>query len=268
MARHKEMVKTHNETKVDAVHKPYPNKSTRAGPPKKQGGQGGGPPKTDGSKCSKCGYVHRTPRCPAQGKRCNSCEGWNHFSSVCNKKTVVEDLEVRDEWSGDEEEGAHRYFLRAVECPDSDPAWFVELKVNGNTVKWNLNSGADVSVMSQETFKKMKKRPELKLISIELSSLGGAVKPVKTEFKSTKYIFRVIVLPMRIDCLMSRSVACRMGFMKKIENVEAFQGLGCLKTEPVKVFLRDDAQPYSLVEENLPITDHRKEELRRGRNHL
>ena len=115
--------------------------------------------------------------------------------------------------------------------------------------------------MSQETFKKMKKRPELKLISIELLSLGGAVKPLgqfiaKTEFKGTKYIFRVIVLPMMIDCLMSRSVACRMGFMKKIENVEAFQGLGCLKTEPVKILLRDDAQPYALVEENLPITDH------------
>ena len=69
---------------------------------------------------------------------------------------------------------------------------------------------------------------------------------------------------MKIDCLMSRSVAYRMGFMKKIENVEAFQGLGCLKTEPVKILLRDDAQPYALVEENLPITDHRKEELRRA----
>ena len=42
------------------------------------------------------------------------------------------------------------------------------------------------------------------------------------------------------------------------------QGLGCLKTEPVKILLRDDAQPYALVEENLPITDHQKEELRRA----
>ena len=115
MARHKEMVKKQNETKVDAVRKPYPNKSTSAGPPKKQGRQGGGPPKTDRSKCSKCGYVHRTPRCPAEGMRCKSCEGWNHFSSVCNKKTVIEDLEVRDEWSCDEEEGAQKYFLGAVE---------------------------------------------------------------------------------------------------------------------------------------------------------
>ena len=114
MARHKEMVETQNETKVDAVHEQYPNKSTSAGLPKKQGGQGGGPRKTDGSKCSKCGYFHRMPRCPAQGKRCNS------FG--LNKKTVVEDLEVRDEWSGDEEEGAQRYFLGAIECPDSDPA--------------------------------------------------------------------------------------------------------------------------------------------------
>ena len=259
MARHKEMVKAQNETKVDAVRKPYPNKSTSAGPPKNQGGQGGGPPKMDGSKCSKCGYVHRTPRCPADGKRCNSCKGWNHFSSVCNKKTAVEDLEVRDEGSGDEGEGDQRYFLGAVECPDSDPAWFVELDVNGNPVKWKLDSGADVSVMSQETFKKMRERPELKPISIELLSLGGAVKPLgqfiaKTKFKGTKYSFRVIVVPKMIDCLMSRSVACRMGLIKKIENVEVFQGLGCLKTQPVKILLRDDAQPYALsVARRVPI---------------
>ena len=42
-----------------------------------------------------------------------------------------------------------------------------------------------------------------------------------------------------IDCLMSRSVACRMGLIKKIENVEVFQGLGCLKMEPVKILRRD-----------------------------
>ena len=38
MAQQKEMVKAQNETKVDAVRKPYPNKLTNAGPPTKQGG--------------------------------------------------------------------------------------------------------------------------------------------------------------------------------------------------------------------------------------
>ena len=109
---------------------------------------------------------------------------------------------MRDEGSGDEGEGAQRYFLGAVECPDSDPAWFIELDVNGNPVKWKLNSGADLSVMSQETFKKMRERPQLKPISIKLSGLGGAVKPLgqfiaKTE--GTKYSFRVIVVPKMID---------------------------------------------------------------------
>ena len=177
-ARHKEMVKAQNKTKVDAVRQPHPNKSTSFRPPKKQGRQGGGPPKTDGSNCSKCSYVDRTPRCPAQGKRCNSCKGWNHSSSVCNQKTAVENLEVREEGSSDEGGGAQRYFLGAVECPDSNPVWFVELDVNGNPVKWKIGSGADVSVMSQEAFKKMRERPELKPISMELSSLGGAVKPL------------------------------------------------------------------------------------------
>ena len=128
---------------------------------------------------------------------------------------------MRDEGSGDEGEGAQTHFLGAVECPDSDPAWFVELDVNRNPVKWKLDSGANVSVMSQEMFKKMRERLELKPISIELSCLGGAVKPLgqfiaKTEFKGTKYSFRVIVVPKMIDCLMSRSVACPMSLIKKM----------------------------------------------------
>ena len=67
-----------------------------------------------------------------------------------------------------------------------------------------------------------------------------------------------------IDCLMSRSVACRMGLIKKIENVEVFQGLGCLKTEPVKILLRDDAQPYDLSVARrvpIPLLPRIKEEL-------
>ena len=37
---------------------------------------------------------------------------------------------MREEGSGDEGEGAG-----AVECPDSNPAWFIELDVNRNPVK-------------------------------------------------------------------------------------------------------------------------------------
>ena len=40
---------------------------------------------------------------------------------------------MREEGSGDEGEGAQRYFLGAVECPDRDPAWFIELEVNTKT---------------------------------------------------------------------------------------------------------------------------------------
>ena len=63
---------------------------------------------------------------------------------------------------------------------------------------------------------------------------------------------------------MSRSVACRMGLIKKIENVEVFQGLGCLKTEPVEILLREDAQPYALSVARrvlIPLLPKIKEEL-------
>lgn len=36
--------------------------------------------------CNRCGYKHLKMKCPAYGKKCNYCDGMNHFSKVCTKK--------------------------------------------------------------------------------------------------------------------------------------------------------------------------------------
>ncbi|XP_045764874.1 uncharacterized protein LOC123867071 [Maniola jurtina] len=40
--------------------------------------------------CKRCGYNHPMRKCPAYGKRCVRCNGYNHFSSQCRNHCVHE----------------------------------------------------------------------------------------------------------------------------------------------------------------------------------
>ncbi len=67
--------------------------------------------------------------------------------------------------------------------------------------------------------------------------------------------------------LLSRSTASSMGLVKRIEKVHnAFGEHGTLKTEPVKIQLKEKAQPYAVHTARrvpLPLIQKVKEELRR-----
>ncbi|CAG2227622.1 EIPR1 [Mytilus edulis] len=42
--------------------------------------------------CGNCGRRHsKQEECPAKGKKCNSCQKWNHFAQVCRSKQRVDD---------------------------------------------------------------------------------------------------------------------------------------------------------------------------------
>ena len=36
--------------------------------------------------CCKCGYSHPNAKCPAKGLQCYACNGFNHFTALCQKK--------------------------------------------------------------------------------------------------------------------------------------------------------------------------------------
>lgn len=36
--------------------------------------------------CKRCGTSHNPRKCPAYGKKCNTCGGWNHFSNCCSAR--------------------------------------------------------------------------------------------------------------------------------------------------------------------------------------
>lgn len=40
-----------------------------------------------------------------------------------------------------------------IEQPDSENEWFVNLPINGSTVEFKIDTGADITVMSQAEFR-------------------------------------------------------------------------------------------------------------------
>ena len=50
------------------------------------------------------------------------------------------------------------------------------------------------------------------------------------------------------SCLLSRDVATKMGLIVRVEEtLKEPGGVGLLRTEPVKITLRDDATAYRLI---------------------
>ena len=78
--------------------------------------------------------------------------------------------------------------------------------------------------------------------------------------------FRVVVVKTNGENLLSRTVATKLGLIKRIDEISAFSGLGTLKGEPVRITLKDGAQPYSIATPRrvpIPLLPRVEEELKR-----
>lgn len=77
---------------------------------------------------------------------CNTCNKVGHRSRVCrNRKAVSEVTEQKEQ--------LHPYFLGAVNKTDGSSAqWAIELLVGSTPVEFKINTGADVSVIQEETY--------------------------------------------------------------------------------------------------------------------
>ena len=209
-----------------------------------------------GKTCGQCGYMHRTPgpdACPAKGKQCNRCGKRGHFEKMCRltKSTVVHEVVKQPD---------ETYFCGAVNCDDTSPAWKVDLDLNdvkGQAIYFKLDSGADVSVMSKRSHNQPRPRPTLRKVNANISSPGGPLTCIgqfiaHATIRGTAYSFRVIVVQNDVENLLSRGAASKMRLISKLDTVT--EGIGCIKTEPVKLRLKEEAQPYAVtVARRVPI---------------
>ena len=219
--------------------------------------------------CGRCGFkTHTGTQCPASGKVCKKCNKKGHFATMCRSK-AIEEVDMYQEVSQEE------YFLGEVKTPspkakkNRGKPWVVTLDINTKPVQFKIDTGADISVMSEATWQDINK-PQLTKSQVCLTSPGGGLDclgefTTHTTWKGKQYSFRVAVIKGTMTkSLLSRDAAVDMGLVARIDAVSSQAAVGLMKTSPVRINLKQDAVPFCLFTARnvpFPLMDVVKKEL-------
>ena len=217
------------------------------------------------TECRNCGFVHRSSTCPAHGKTCSKCGKQNHFAKVCRSKQGGKQKYKPKEKKIHAVEKVETFFLGSVHESEKNP-WRTKIDILNRTIDFKIDTGADVSVLSEKVFKSIRPSPNLKSPNAVLQSPGGRLNCLgyfETEMhtKNGPGNIKLYVLEGNTDCLLSRGAAVEFGFVKRLDEV-----MGKILCTPVKIHLEKDAVPYSQpTARRIPIPMHSKveEEIKR-----
>ena len=210
-----------------------------------------------GEKCGRCGgNRHPRAKCPAKDEQCHHCKVKGHFSKVCRNKhlsAVQEDINFTDS-----------AFLDTI-SNDNKRVWNSDLLVNGKKITFKIDTGAEVTAISKETWLTLDE-PELQ--SSDKLLYGPAKKPLKSTGHfhsdishkgriSQQQIFVVddlktnlLGLPAIIDLhLVTRTDAVLTETLESKSWLQqfpkVFNGLGKLSGD-YTIQLRSDARPHAI----------------------
>ena len=149
--------------------------------------------------------------------------------------------------------------------------WTTDLSIGGKCVTFKIDSGADISIMSESTYQGLPDPPSLKPTSAMLTSPGGKLKCTGEFIADIKkdgiaYSFRIIVVSHYQNNLLSRAVSNKMGLIQRMDEIQEslFGSSGLMKTAPVKIHLRENAHPHCVTTARripFPLMDKVRQEL-------
>ncbi|XP_055590558.1 uncharacterized protein K02A2.6-like [Uranotaenia lowii] len=212
--------------------------------------------------CEKCGRNHKKFKCPAYGKECYTCGRRGHFATHC----LIE--------NGSGESSEEELFIGALEALDEGEDWFETVKVNISKVSVKLDTGAHCNVLPLWMVEKLdllllKPSPTKWLLTFSNHKMRvlGEVDPVCTvKQKQSRITFKVVeerVIPLlgRKTCI-AQNLITRIDSLE-IDDVEVYDGLGCLKGYIYDIDLVENAQWESRPARHVPhsIRDQVKKEL-------
>ena len=184
-------VKTEETAEVFKVSRPgkYSNKQALTAKVKNEVSDSPSPnPPVSGMKCYNCGgpFPHSEGKpCPAKGKACNKCSKLNHFASQCRGGRRI--LSTRAEMpyrsalfsasatpatpDEGEQDFSHLGEVKCIGSLSTQPH-LVTVQSEGGELRFNPDTGADVTLMDSDTFSKLKLRPALTASNIKLLTYG------------------------------------------------------------------------------------------------
>ena len=234
---------------VDAMQ---PARSQRGGPSRPRRGRGGTNTTDKPRLCTRCGNErHPTgDRCPAADAMCRRCNRKGHYAARCYSKTVA---------PAPLETVMDSVFLGSLSGNEIDQ-WHTTLRIGQKTAKFKMDTGAQVTAISEQTYKRLQlgtlKKPSKILVGPARQSLEtlGQVSARLTHGKLTTKQTLFVVKGLRqnllgLPAITSLHLIQRVGEMASPDDLQSkfpgiFSGLGTFGEE-YNIQLKEGAKPYA-----------------------
>ncbi|XP_064470170.1 uncharacterized protein K02A2.6-like [Ornithodoros turicata] len=236
--------------------------------------------------CRWCGRdPHPRQQCPAKTAICNKCKKKGHFALVCRSSSTVHAIEAQQDVG-----------FVGIAGGDSSTRWDISVLLNGRPHFFKIDTGADETVISYETFCQHRK-PGITLTTPKRQLHGPDGKPLQIEGtvdcdlelngKTAKQV--IYVVKGLTKSLLGKPAIEKFCLFPQVNNVastprvggtetvhlcnprkdfpQLFKGLGNFKEE-YTLALKQDAKPYAVVSPRrvpLPLFKKTREELERMR---
>ena len=177
--------------------------------------------------CFNCGglWPHSNGRksCPAWGIECRKCGKKNHYAKKCKSTTKVRKI---DNLSGSESEDEYR--VSAVQQKTAR-GHTITVKVDEIPLQVQIDSGADVNIVDEDSFDKLKgqvtlSRSRAKLFAYNsttpLPLLGKFTAVVSTKKRFEVADFYVVKGSRSSGCLLGSSTAVSLGILHIVNRVK------------------------------------------------
>ncbi len=132
--------------------------------------------------CMRCGnaYPH-IGKCPAIGKTCKKCGKSNHFANMCKSKAKSQNVNLV-KYENDYENESNVWSIwtkRAVNTVKNMFIPLITLFMCQTMVSFAVDTGAQVNIIDEKTFNKLKFKPKLYKYRTSLFSYNSS-KPIET----------------------------------------------------------------------------------------
>lgn len=134
--------------------------------------------RSESKQCFKCGgaYPHEKT-CPARDAECRSCKKLGHFAKLCKaRQNNGKHVRQMNDHNMDDDESSNVWTIRCKRVVNAFMKWFmpmITLLVCQSYVKFMVDTGAEINLIDEETFNKLKMKPCLRRSNVSLFSYGS-----------------------------------------------------------------------------------------------
>jgi hypothetical protein len=205
--------------------------------------------------CKYCGRRHAPARCPAFGKKCNSCGRKNHFAIVCQSKQVKSANEIQADSVSCEDDVADVFVMTAP-----GKKTMKDVIIDGCSLLMQIDTGSDATIVPNNFWRKMG-CPELNKSHVKLRQFDGSVIKTRGEFQALievdgKYSTAKVIVS---ECskphglLGTNVVSFRSEALQVHEASGEKASVGVLKKFKARIQLANNYSPSFFHARSLPI---------------